>query len=105
MKQTEWENKPMQSDTEDELNERELGTVAGGYSDVVNFDFGQGEGELPEVHDMLERMNRLANEAAGPEPLSREERLAIAMEQITKLRQEKLAASRNEAPGKLILSK
>lgn len=86
------------SQTEGELNDDELGRVAGGYSDEVNFDFGQGEGELAEVHDILERMNRLAAQAAagnGTLPTPADERAKI--EQLLRQQQELRDTSRTGA--------
>lgn len=91
---------------EGELNESELGRVAGGYSNEVHFDFGQGEGELAEVHDMLERMNGLAAQAAagnGPLPTPEDERAKI--EQLLYQQQELLGASRTGAVEVLPVTK
>lgn len=86
------------SQTEGELNDDELGRVAGGYSDEVHFDFGQGEGELAEVHDILERMNRLAAQAAagnGTLPTPADE--LAKREQLLRQQQELRDASRTGA--------
>lgn len=62
MKQTGWESSP-QPNAEGELNESELGRVAGG-SDIRLMD-GQPEGQMTEVHDMLSHMVGKADAAAG----------------------------------------
>lgn len=83
-----------------ELSEQELDQVTGGCSCCVG---GSCDAGLTGVHEMLDRMDRLSKEAAGPEPLSREERLAQFMEEVTQLRDQGPEQSAAQSAGNLIL--
>lgn len=78
---------------DEELSEQELWQVTGGSCD----------GELTGVHEMLDRMDRLSKEAAGPEPLSREERLAQFMEKVAQVRAQGPEQRAARPGGNLIL--
>lgn len=83
-----------------ELSEQELDQVTGGCSCCVG---GSCDAGLTGVHEMLDRMDRLSKEAAGPEPLSREERLTQFMEEVAQVRAQGPEQSGSQATDNLIL--